>query len=252
MSVITKVNAKDRFKNGSSHFEQRKSKSRHSGRAQESQYTVSQSKEKSNLLKYAVILLLLTGIGAGGYYGFDYYQEQQKQQQAWNTAQQTNTIQSYQAYLDQYPNGKNSNEANKQLTQLKAEPGNLTAQVQKLLIKLDYQVPTNGQMDTRTTESIKAFEKSKGLIITGKADQVLLKNLQQAYNDQDAKAWQQALKANSITAYQNYQSNYPDGQYISQVEGKIAQVRQVIADAEAEKQRQTQLAQDKKQLISAI
>ncbi|MEZ5471359.1 MAG: SUMF1/EgtB/PvdO family nonheme iron enzyme [Marinicella sp.] len=280
-----KVDAKDRFKSNTVVLAQERHprprsgtgtssrNNRHSDRAQrveESHHTGSQPKRKSNTIKYAAILLLLTGIGAGSYYGYDYYQEQQKiaeaqriaaeqekqrqqqaklkaerdEQQAWDTAQSTNTIQSYQAYLDQYPKGKNSNEANKQLTQLKAELGNLTAQVQKLLIKLDYQVTTNGTLDARTEAAIKDFEAKHNILVTGKADQVLLNNLQQAYSDQDAKAWQQALKTNSITAYQNYQSNYSDGRYIDQVDSKIASVRQAIADAEAEKQRQAKIAAD--------
>ncbi len=214
-------------------------------------------------LKYALTFLILAALATASYYGYDYYQEhqqiaeqakeqqklaqekaQREENQAWTQAQQGNTIASYQTYLDKYPNGKNNTTATNKITELKAELGNLTSQAQKLLIKLGYQVPTNGQMDTRTEESIKAFEKAQNLIITGKADQVLINSLQAAYNEKDQAAWNAAQ--GDITKLQSYANNYPDGQYINQVDSKINQVQQAIADAEAEKQRLAKLAADKK------
>ncbi|MEZ5471331.1 MAG: SUMF1/EgtB/PvdO family nonheme iron enzyme [Marinicella sp.] len=294
-----KIDAKERFKNTENNTGTRYVKDEERFKKSNKSFSSSTStgdsnssvvaRKNGNLLMYVLMLLLVTVLGTGGYFGYDYYAEQQaleeqqhiaaeqererqqqaklkadrEEQQAWDTAQSADTIASYQAYLDSYPSGKNSTEADAKLKQLETEHGNLAIKVQKLLVKLGYQIPTDGQLDTRTEESIKAFEKSQGLIVTGKADQVLLNSLEQAYREQDIKAWEQALNTNTITAYQEYQNNYSDGQFVGQVDSKIALVRQALADAEAEEQRKeteaenerqrlAKIAEEKRQMVAAI
>jgi len=207
---------------------------------------------KSNALKYITIFLVLAVLGTGSYFGYDYYQKEQikaeqiilaeqkakeeqklaqekaqkDQQQAWNQAIQSNTIASYQAYLDKYPNDSNLSEANDKIKKLKAQIGNLTTQVQELLVKLDYQVPTNGQLDARTEAAIKDFEAKQNILVTGKADQVLINSLQSAYSKKDQAAWSTALNKNTIAAFQNYKSQFSEGYFVNQIDEKVRQVKQ--------------------------
>lgn len=196
---------------------------------------------KTPILKYATIFLVLVALGTGSYFGYDYYQTQQAEtekirlaeqkakdkaekehHQAWSQAQQTNTIASYQAYLGIYPAGANQSQANDKIKQLKDELGNLTTQAQKLLVKLGYQVPSSGKLDARTEAAIKDFEAKQKILVTGNADQILLSSLQQVYIEKDQAAWN--LAQGNVEALQNYDSDYPDGKYINQVSKTIQQI----------------------------
>lgn len=89
-----------------------------------------------------------------------------------------------------------------------------TKQVQLALRKVGYKVPTDGVLEERTIGSIKDFEEKNGLIITGKADSVMLEELKLAYLKLDEQAWQAALDTNTQEAYQNYQEQFTDGKHI--------------------------------------
>jgi len=53
-------------------------------------------------------------------------------------------------------------------------------QAQSKLLKLGYQLPQTGTLDSRTRKSIEAFEKVQGLIVTGKVDEIVLSALTKA------------------------------------------------------------------------
>ena len=109
-------------------------------------------------------------------------------------------------------------------------------------MKLGYQVNQNGQLDTRTKKAIEAFEKKQQLLITGEVDETLLNSLQKAYSRADDKAWKKAKRQHSVAGYKAYQSQFPQGQYVSQVAGQQQQAR---ADkAAADKLAQQQAAAD--------
>ncbi len=257
----------------SRHSDRVQNNNRHSEGAQrlrESHHAGIQPKGKSNIPKYAATFILLAGTTTASYYGYNYYTEQQQiaetqriaaeaeqqkqkqakekalqeEQQAWQTAQQINTITSYQAYLDKYPEGINNTTATRQLTKLKEELGNLTTKAQKLLVKLGYQVPSNGTFDARTEAAIKDFETKQNILVTGKADQVLINSLQSAYNKKDTASWNAAQ--GDISKLQSYANNYPGGQFIDQVDNKIVSILQAQQAAETEKQRLAKIAADER------
>ena len=103
------------------------------------------NKQPSGFLKFLKWLLFIVLLSAGIFYAYPYYVE--------------------------YKDAKITKQKNSD--QLKIQ----TMQAQKALNQLGFKVSEDGLLDTRTTESIKQFEKNNKLIVTGKVDDILLNEL---------------------------------------------------------------------------
>ncbi|MDZ7792051.1 MAG: SUMF1/EgtB/PvdO family nonheme iron enzyme [Xanthomonadales bacterium] len=157
-----------------------------------------------------------------------------KAQAAWRDAQAGDTIEAYRSYLEQWPDGLNAGDARARIEELKAQGQSIIAQVQDYLNRLDYRVPQDGELDARTTESIKSFEEDQGLVVTGSVDPVLLESLVEEYKQRDSAAWEQALQQDSETAYRLYCEDFPEGRFVDEISERLAIVRDRSAWSEAE------------------
>ena len=149
----------------------------------------------------------------------------------WFIASTENTASAYQSYLDVFPKGLYSKEAQKNIGGLKQQSelhSDNVSEVQQLLLKLGYQLNINGELDKRTIASIKDFESKQKMTVTGIADEILITLLKKTYTDQDKKAWAQANKIHTQTAYQNYRKQYPEGAYINLVDNKINEAKKAF------------------------
>ncbi len=168
-----------------------------------------------SFFKMLFTIAVLAGLGAGGYYGYNYYLQQQKEQPktpnlaTHNTTAPPQTQQTTQVDKQVATQATTETEINTNT----ATDENLVQKVQKLLNKLGYTVPEDGAADIRTVESIKLFEKESGLIVTGKADAILFKKLTQALTSQAQLDWQKTVDANTLAAYQEFLEKYPTTQY---------------------------------------
>jgi serine/threonine protein kinase len=136
----------------------------------------------------------------------------------------------------------------------------ITLEIQKLLKTLDYNVATNGELDSRTIAAIKIFEKDQLVTITGVADTLLQGMLNKALDQKIAAKWQtisdkedlmllgqfyvkyrhfsqlqikkaderawllannMSLKEESPEAFRKYAKYFDDGKYIKQVSANI-------------------------------
>ncbi|WP_299083115.1 bifunctional serine/threonine-protein kinase/formylglycine-generating enzyme family protein [uncultured Paraglaciecola sp.] len=219
---------------------------------------------------YATLLILL---GVGGYFGYDYYQQQQTKQrlaaqakqhvekkrqqqlvaekQAWEKAKTQNTIDSYQVYIQAWPKGKNIKVAQSNLDNLQEQvrvaklsvqdrQTALTKKTQGLLVKLGYQVPQTGQVDTRTQKAIEAFEQSEGMLVTGSVDNILLEGLSKAHDRIDNAAWTKAQNTHSSQGYQRYLDDFPEGLHASKANTLYKSTQQAEQLALARKKAQEQ------------
>ncbi|MDZ7792065.1 MAG: protein kinase [Xanthomonadales bacterium] len=183
----------------------------------------------------AVVLVL----GAGGYGVYEWRQGQiiaeqaereragavAEAEKAWRDAQAEDSIEAYSGYLAQWPDALNAEDARSRIEELETQGQSIIARVQDYLNRLGYRVPQNGELETRTTESIKSFEEAQGLVLTGSADQVLLESLVREYNRRDNEAWQQAVNEDTESAFETYRKEFPDGGYVDEADTRIAQVR---------------------------
>ncbi|MDZ7792066.1 MAG: SUMF1/EgtB/PvdO family nonheme iron enzyme [Xanthomonadales bacterium] len=146
-------------------------------------------------------------------------------QAAWREAQAEDSIEGYNAYLSQWPDGLNAEGARGRIEQLEAQGESIIARVQDYLNRLDYRAPESGVLDPRTESAIRSFEEAQGLPVAGTADQVLLESLVTEYDRRDEAAWAQAQDEDTESAFEAYRSEFPQGQYIDQIDERIAQVQ---------------------------
>ncbi|WP_376696530.1 SUMF1/EgtB/PvdO family nonheme iron enzyme [Wenzhouxiangella sp. EGI_FJ10305] len=191
------------------------------------------------LKSIAAALVALVVLGGLGYGVYDWRQGQlaeaeaerqrqlteQQEDAAWGEARGADTIDAYESFLGQWPDGLHQQAANERIAQLEESGQNTVARVQDYLNRLGYRVPEHGEVDTRTTESIRDFEQAQGLVVTGTADEVVLESLTEEYNRRDDEAWAQAGEQDSASAYRQYQQDFPSGRYIDQVDERIAATR---------------------------
>ena len=209
--------------------------------------------------KWVGIAALLIVLAGGGYFGFGYYQQMQEQERqaeiarkneqgAWNQAEKLNSIDSYDLYLKNWPQGEHAAAAKKgkanleeaaRLAKLSAEEQR-AAQIKKAqsyLKQLDYVVAESGKLDARTQKAIEAFEESQNLMVTGAVDTILLTKLEAILEakreaadiakvkKQDDEAWNAAKSSNTINAYQQYIASQQQGQYVSQANEAIDNIK---------------------------
>ncbi|WP_376696536.1 bifunctional serine/threonine-protein kinase/formylglycine-generating enzyme family protein [Wenzhouxiangella sp. EGI_FJ10305] len=187
----------------------------------------------------AAALLALVVLGGIGYGVYDWRQGQlaeaeaerkrqlaeQQEDAAWGEARGADTIDAYESFLDQWPNGLHQQAASERIVQLKEQGQNTIARVQDYLNRLGYRVPEHGEVDTRTTESIRDFEEAQGLVVTATPDEVVLESLIEEFNRRDDEAWAQASDADTEEAYNEYRKDFPQGRYMDQLDTRIAAVR---------------------------
>ncbi|MDZ7792050.1 MAG: SUMF1/EgtB/PvdO family nonheme iron enzyme [Xanthomonadales bacterium] len=160
--------------------------------------------------------------------------EAEAEREAWGQAQSADSIEAYRSYLGEWPDGLNRTDAQQRIAALEAQGESLVARIQDYLNRLNYRVPQTGEMDPRTESAIRSFEEAESLPVAGVADEVLLEALQAEWRERDESAWDEATAAGTEAAYENYRAKFPKGQYIDQVDGRIAQARERAAWAEAE------------------
>ncbi len=128
----------------------------------------------------------------------------------------------------------------------------LTAQ--KLLNQLGYTVTEDGINNTRTSASIKAFEKNQGIVETGAVDAILIGKLKAAIESIDANDWQKAKSIDSIPAYQEYLSKHAKGLYATNANSAITTIEQLVK-IETEKKFNEKVAQlqriEKQKIVDA-
>ena len=118
--------------------------------------------------------------------------------QAWNSAQEKNTIEAYESYLANYPNGLFLEEAKTEISHIKAS------------IKAEQELWEK----TLKNDSIQGYETylSSSALLKFKAEaESKLKYLQE-----DEEAWKKAQKNNSVNSMEVYLSAFPDGKYVNE------------------------------------
>jgi len=150
---------------------------------------------------------------------------EQQEDAAWEEARAADSLEAYEAFVAQWPDSLHRDAARMRIVQLEERGQNTIARVQDYLNRLGYRVPQDGQLETRTTESIRDFEQAQGLVVTGTADEVVLESLIEEYNQRDDAAWTEAGDDDSEASYQQYRENFPGGRYVDQVDERIASVR---------------------------
>jgi serine/threonine-protein kinase len=195
-----------------------------------------QLKKRSSLL-----LVLLAFIGLTFLYGQHQAQNKRKaaDELAWSQTKQLNTIAAYNLYLTNQPEGSYLNDAKQALTEkllqaLQQKEHSKRAQlivqqqlinnIQQELRKQGYQIAQTGKLDERTQHAIKSFEKDQQLLITGKADQLILKKLKQLYQQRDEQMWLAGQNEKTLEAYQRYQKAFPQGEHAMQAVRLIKQL----------------------------
>ncbi|BDX06376.1 SUMF1/EgtB/PvdO family nonheme iron enzyme [Planctobacterium marinum] len=223
-----------------------------------SNHSVTAAENKGNTGRWLIAAAVLLALSGGGYYGYEQYQLKQQQeeqariakrneQSAWQQAKGLNTLEGYQLYLKNWPNGANAKEAKKQkqaleeaarLATLSAEQqqAERVRQVQQQLTELGYRLSVTGTLDTRTQKTIEAFEAQEGLIVTGAVDTTLIANLDKAINRADKQAFDKAQQQNTVTAYEQYLQAKPQGQYRIEATDQIASLKEAarLAKQQAE------------------
>ncbi|ALZ76737.1 serine/threonine-protein kinase [Rheinheimera sp. F8] len=211
-------------------------------------------KKKTSLVVASTLTTLL--ITAAGYYGYQNYQRQEitrtQELNAWQQAKTTDTVQSYQTYLTQYPNGQYQQsarkfseqltkteqdaaklEANREQQALKAEQQARQAQqitiklAQQWLIKLGYEISETGEWDPRTKTAVAAFEKTEKMLHAGVIDKTLLQKLEEVYWRNDKNAFAKAKAQNTTQSYQQYLDSQTEGKFRSEAEQEKSKLHQL-------------------------
>ncbi|WP_376696543.1 SUMF1/EgtB/PvdO family nonheme iron enzyme [Wenzhouxiangella sp. EGI_FJ10305] len=197
------------------------------------------SRVRLPLKPIAAILFTLVILGGIGYGVYDWRQGQlaeaeaerqrllveQQEDTAWSEARAADTLEAYESFLVQWPDGLRQQAASERIAQLEERGQSTVARVQDYLNRLGYRVSEDGEVDARTTESIRDFEQTQGLVVTGTPDEVVLDSLIEEFNRRDDEAWAQAGNADTADAYDQYRNDFPDGRYVDQVAAQIEAIR---------------------------
>jgi serine/threonine-protein kinase len=231
--------------------------------SQVEQSVTSQSSSSNKSKKPILLALSLSVICGIAYFGFTQYQQiqakekqtyitKQNDNKAWQQAETSNTVTSYQLYLDNWNSGQYSTEAKQradelaaqqQLTKLnaeqraKAERTQIISKVQQHLKELGYKTPTHGNLDIRTQKAIEAFEKKQDMLVTGDVDNILVNKLGSiieqkrkiAIKRKDENDWAKAKSLNTLNAYKKYAVEQPKGIYLAQANNYIDDLSWALA-----------------------
>ncbi|MEE8371722.1 MAG: serine/threonine-protein kinase, partial [Sphingomonadales bacterium] len=127
-----------------------------------------------------------------------------------------------------------------------AKPDPLILQAQELFNRLDYQLgPPDGRMTPRTEAAVRAFEKDQGLVPAGVIDALLIEKLKAELARRDEAAWQAAVAAGSVPAFENYRKAWPKGAHVGEVGDAIQKLKAAKAEAAAAAKRQSAEAKKK-------
>ncbi|AKS41454.1 protein kinase domain-containing protein [Wenzhouxiangella marina] len=190
------------------------------------------------------IVLVLTVAG----YGVTQWRAGQKleaaAEQAWQLAQEIDTIVGYRQFLDDWPEARNVGNAQERIDEIEADTQNLVRSIQDYLNRLGEAVPESGHLDSSTVSAIRAFQIERGLTVTGQIDESLLESLRREFRRRDELAWSEAIEENTAQAFRAYLTSFPRGAYVAEVDGRmaiIAEEQQQIA-AETERRRMERAA----------
>lgn len=155
------------------------------------------------------------------------------QQSDWQDAQRKNTVQSYQQYLQQYPQGEHVAAANQQIAHIKQ-------QRKKQQARADWKQA----QQTDTPQAYQQFlQKHADSQFADKAKQ----QIQQIHASQ---AWAEARQSNNPRALKAFVSQYPDSSEATQARRKLARLQQQKRERQKEKEaraRQQRKEQQQKQ-----
>ncbi|HFC29437.1 MAG TPA: hypothetical protein ENJ44_00160 [Oceanospirillales bacterium] len=216
-----------------------------------------------SFFKMILTIALLAALGFGGYLAYNYYQEQQNKQR--DKKLQVQQIQELPVKVNDEKQTSsdisNLEVGNTLSEQLSEQDSEIVKKVQKRLNLLGYPVAQDGQADVRTVESIKSFEEKAGLVITGKADAILLEKLNEQLLEQEKQEWQQAQESNNLVEIQAFIIKFPNSQYVNDAKLQIEQInkqkeieleqlalaakREEIQKALAEKRQEVQKQEEK-------
>ena len=185
--------------------------------------------------------------------------------QAWMQAKNNNTIEDYKAYLQKIPKGNYLNEAKKSLADLLHKEkilavSNASLRKQQIinaqgqLIQQGFQLDLNGKLDLRTKRAIEIFEKNENLVITGNVDELLLNKLTEIYQKKESQLWHKVQQNNSIVGYQEYQTTFPQGLYVTQAINAIKQLTIETKNKQQlqEKQRRQVIERETNELLNNL
>lgn len=162
-------------------------------------------KNSFNVYKAILIFMILGIVGA---FGYNYYIIQQGK---------TPLI-----ALDMFSSEKNPEiipTENKEVTGIDSK---IILETQQLLNILGFEVNESGQIDSWTEESIKLFKKNNKLTTPTNIDLALINELKNIIDD---KAWLLATNNNTISAFNQYLSDYPEGNHILQAPVFIKKIK---------------------------
>ena len=141
----------------------------------------------------------------------------------WQKTTKENTVTAYENYLDKYPNGLHSE--------------NAQTNIQKLQLEASNKADNDSWQAALSENTIQAYEKylnnyPKG-INTQKAEENINNIRLIAKNEEDEKLWKQTLSYNTIEAYNSYIAESRTGKHIPDARTKIAEIRDVALWNEA-------------------
>jgi TIR domain/Putative peptidoglycan binding domain len=152
---------------------------------------------------------------------------------AWVKAKAANTAAGYKAFLDQYAkNGIDVDEArdafNHANDREREAQGLLQNRQQILQAAGFYHGPVDGIANARTTDAVKALQKSEGIAQTGNFDDATLAALVRAARRNQAArlAYEQATAAHTRAGYESFLSTYPGSGLGDDVRQRLSQCRQ--------------------------
>jgi outer membrane protein assembly factor BamD (BamD/ComL family) len=159
------------------------------------------------------------------------------QKSEWQHAQQKNTVEAYQKYTKDYPNGKHVDDANKQIAHIKE-------QREKQQARADWQ--SAKQMNTPRAYQ-QFLQKHSDSQYADEAKQ----RIQQVHAEQD---WRQVQQSNDPEALQAFISHYPNSpqaeqahQELTRLQQEKKQKQQQAKEKQAKQQKQKQQAAKKPQ-----
>ena len=207
-------------------------------------------KKKNKLIPISMVSIIAIAIAVVFYFiGFN------RENTDWEKAQQSHSVSSYENYIQQYPDGQHTVQANESIDWLGAEKqnsqiayqsfieqhpqGKFTENAKNKLENIVYQ----NSVDKNTPEAFRSFIKeypdSKNMPdINQKLNNWINDSIQQAnLLAADFQAWGNAKKQNTKAAYQSYINQYPAGKYLKLAITKINSIDDTDAWEKAKKKK---------------
>lgn len=180
----------------------------------------------------------------------------------WNATRDIGTKEAYEAYLKRFPNGIFAAEARSALDEIKEAPIrearaaeqalNLSRDdrkaVQSILTDLGFNTRgIDGVFGRGTRGAIRAWQESRGLVVTGYLTDTQYRGLRRQYDERaaeaaaaaerdaerDRRAWIEARDAGSQGALRAYIRDYPNGRFVDRARARLAEIRRREQDRDS-------------------